>query len=121
MSVILNSVFMALFLLIIICILWWAVYYYSAKIRAIVVNNKKKANSYAKDVSIGMASGIMVVVVDKLVTSFFVDLPKIDAGAGLSFVFSILNVIFYILLFSGALMLCVSFIYYCVIKHLEKE
>ncbi len=96
----------------VIIILWMAVFSYSSKLSKAVETNKKTAKIYGNNISIGIVSGVIVVIADKVITMFFLNLPKLNFNSYFDFFVSVLNALISIGLTSGIMLFSIFFLVY---------
>ena len=99
---------------------WIGFVHFFNKIRSINKSNAREVEVYTKGAVIGVASGTVVLVVDRITTMVINNPPKLDFGNVGNLMLSIVGALLYILIASGILLLCVAFLMYKAMKHLKK-
>src|SRR3990172_205499 len=91
--------------------------FYLRSINKISLKNKKLSGHYMESIIVGMVSGIVVLVLDRGMTAFFQNLPKVDWQSALLFTISLIDA-FIVLFFKFGLILLLVF--YIIHRGLKK-
>ena len=118
-----NNIIPILFLIIIITIdiiLILLVNIYFKKIRVI---HKDKPNSldYSKSISIGLISGVMVIVLDRVINLAVNNLPKLDTSSFYALFGSIIGILLIIIFLSTFLLFAILYLYHLGLSSFHKK
>lgn len=93
------------------------------KIRKSIKSNKKEARVYGRDLVIGLVSGVMVLVIDRVV-NFITNnsnLPHLDTSSLFPFIASLIGIIFIVVIISLALLDITLFLAFLGFPRLKKS
>lgn len=94
---------------------------FSQRLKSEVAKNKEIASNYSNGLIIGFVSGIVVLVLDKVVILITQGLPKIDKTNILSVISSSLGILLMITLIASFLYASIIWVIYSGIKGLTKK
>lgn len=85
---------------------------YNRKLRVLITKKRSEIKSYSHDIVIGLVSGIIVIVIDKIATMVTTNVPYIDFSSIWSIIGSIIGILIIVLSISLFLILAVIYIIY---------
>lgn len=90
--------------------------FYSIKYNNEIKKNKEVSRTYSHDIIIGTISGMIVVVIDKVITLTLGNIPKIDFSSVYSIIGSLMGVLLIVVFICAFLTLAVIYLLYLGIK-----
>ena len=106
-----DIVLMCIFLFLDIIMIFCA-FHLQRKIDTLIVKNRKEAIDYSKSVVIGVVSGFIVIVVDRIITIAFANGLSIDKSSLYNAILSIISVIIIGIFIATLIILAVYFLTY---------
>lgn len=100
------------FLLAIVIWLWVGSLHYFQKLRWLRRYSKIPKEDYTKPLIIGIVSGAMVLVTDKVISKFSNNMPDINTSNWVNFLFSVLDALLAILIVAGVFLFAITFLMY---------
>jgi hypothetical protein len=109
--------------IILILLLGFGIKHYYNKIDNSYRNNPSKAKQYSRDLTIGITSAVIVVVLDKIITLIINGIPslKIDASSILSLFESMASILIFSIFISFFLLFCVLYLIYLGFSKVKKK
>lgn len=88
------------------------VYRYSNKIKVLVKQNQEESISYGKSMVIGIVSGIVVISLDKIITSWLNSIQPLNFSSLYNFTLSLINIFVWAFFIASSLLLIVFYLLY---------
>ncbi len=114
-----TDILAILFTLTIVCAVWVAALIYYRKMRALIAKDFSKLKEYRTGINAGLASGFIVIVVDRTITLFMNNLPKLNFQDVILFLVSLFNSVLEILLVAGIILFGLSFVVYMSLRPMK--